>query len=298
MPEARDTSASRTLGAERYAEVVRRERGGLLALAERHLTAESATGDAAGHGTGDVAGHGTGGGAAVDRAEELVVEAVFRVWRETLSAAALDSLPERLADAVRRPVAAGRGSAHPARHPMSPGRIRRAVRVLAELPRRQLAALWLAEAEELPVAAVARLLESNHHVVAALLRRARENARSGYLLSQPGEGAPSPECAERRHRMPSHVRGAVSEEDDWEFRRHLADCADCLTHWDRLGRVDEHWPRLLGPALLWLYVVDAPEELVELADAALAVREDPEVNAGSARTPLRVVRRFAARAFG
>ncbi|MBB1242414.1 zf-HC2 domain-containing protein [Streptomyces durbertensis] len=296
MPEARDTSASRTLDAERYAEAVRRERAGLLALAERRLAAGGSVGDAA---TGDVA---TGDAATEDAAlgdaavEELVAEAVFRVWREPLSPAALDLLSELLADAVRRPPAAER-SARSGRAG-SPGELRRAVRVLAALPRRQLAALWLAEAEELPPAAVARLLESNHHVIAALLRRARDNARREHLRAQPAEGAQPPECAARRDSMPAYVRGVVGEQDDWEFRRHLAGCAGCRVHWDRLERADERWPALLGPALLWLYVEEAPAQLAELAYAALSVREDPSVHAGSGRTPLRVVRRFASRAFG
>ncbi|MFF9803435.1 RNA polymerase sigma factor, partial [Streptomyces rochei] len=129
-------------------------------------------------------------------AEDLVAEAHFRVWRRLSAGHEIDNVPAYLMTTVRHLAAAagsavretpqdpqvpeqgargarrdGDSSADPAEQVSSVDLL---VRVLGQLPERWVKALWLAEAEGQPLAAVGSQIGSNQGATAVLLHRARE----------------------------------------------------------------------------------------------------------------------------
>lgn len=75
------------------------------------------------------------------------------------------------------------------------------VRVLGQLPERWVKALWLAEAEGQPLAAIGPQVGTKEGATAVLLHRAREGMRQAYLRVQ--AGAPDdPACQVHWARMP------------------------------------------------------------------------------------------------
>lgn len=189
-------------------------------------------------------------------AEDLVAEACFRVWRRYLGHA-VDDVPGRLAATVRGLVEA---EASPAEVGAAGGaadgglvldgagiRITAGVgdpgrriawvgllsRVLGQLPERWVGALWLAEAEGLPVD----------------VRRARHGMRKAFLREHPGLPA-DPACSVHWNRIPAHILEAHSPNQANDLRSHLDGCADCRSRLAVLTRADGRLPGLVGPALL------------------------------------------------
>ena len=205
-------------------------------------------------------------------AEDLVAEAHFRVWRRLSAGHEIDNVPAYLATTVRNLAAtAGRNARETPQDPQDargpwatepaaptgtdhdPGTRIASVdllaRVLGQLPERWVKALWLAEAEDQPLEAVAKGVGAGRGATAVLLHRAREGMRQAFLRAHPGEPQ-DPACATYWERIPAHVREADSARQSEKLQRHLDDCADCRDRLALLMHANTRLPALVGPALL------------------------------------------------
>jgi RNA polymerase sigma factor (sigma-70 family) len=214
-------------------------------------------------------------------AEDLVAEAHFRVWRRLSAGHEVDNVPAYLMTTVRH-LAATVGSA--AREtPLDPWTAERVEvgvtvedpaerissvdllnRVLGQLPRRWVKALWLAEAEGVPLEDIGRRIGTERGATAVLLHRAREGMRQAFLRAHPG--APSdPDCAPHWDRMPAYVREAATPRQSEHLLAHLDDCADCRARLAVLLRANDRLPALAGPALLVFVLGGSGKFLLPLA---------------------------------
>jgi RNA polymerase sigma factor (sigma-70 family) len=206
------------------------------------------------------------GSAAV--AEDLAAEAHFRVWRRIRAGHVVDNPSAYLTTTVRN-LAAGLGRAQReiardvAELPEDPQRAetlaegpeRRASqvdlisRLLKELPERWAKALWYAEVEDLPMAAVGEHIGASAGTTAVVLTRARERLRQAFLQSQPGRPA-SGECERYWKQMPTIVRATASARRTRSVLDHCDGCEDCRARMLALTEANTRLPLLLGPALL------------------------------------------------
>ncbi|MEV0737432.1 sigma-70 family RNA polymerase sigma factor [Streptomyces sp. NPDC050549] len=202
-------------------------------------------------------------------AEDLVAEAHFRVWRRLSAGHEIDNVPAYLMTTVkhlasaagtavretpRDPQADERTVADPVRlHGDDPAEQVSStdllVRVLEQLPERWVKALWLAEAEGLPLAAIGPQLGTKQGATAVLLHRAREGMRQAFLRAQ--TGAPDdPACQVHWARMPAYVRGGATERQSERLLGHVDGCDDCRARLAALMRANDRLPALVAPALL------------------------------------------------
>ncbi|WP_262055874.1 sigma-70 family RNA polymerase sigma factor [Streptomyces sp. STR69] len=202
-------------------------------------------------------------------AEDLVAEAHFRVWRRLSAGHEIDNVPAYLMTTVkhlasaagaavretpRDPQADERTVADPAHlHGDDPAEQVSStdllVRVLEQLPERWVKALWLAEAEGLPLAAIGPQLGTKQGATAVLLHRAREGMRQAFLRAQ--TGAPDdPACQVHWARMPAYVRGGATERQSERLLGHVDGCDDCRARLAALMRANDRLPALVAPALL------------------------------------------------
>ncbi|MGW3035571.1 sigma-70 family RNA polymerase sigma factor [Streptomyces sp. NPDC001178] len=216
-------------------------------------------------------------------AEDLVAEAHFRVWRRLAAGHEIDNVPAYLMTTVRHlAIAAGsavretprdphgeeRGEtdAHP--HTDDPAErvssVDLVVRVLGQLPERWVKALWLAEAEGQPLAAIGPQLGTKEGATAVLLHRAREGMRQAFLRTQ--TGAPDdPACQVYWARMPAYVRGAATAKQSERLLGHVDACDDCRARLAALMSANDRLPALVGPALLVFAVGGAGKFLLAFA---------------------------------
>ncbi|MCX5206230.1 sigma-70 family RNA polymerase sigma factor [Streptomyces sp. NBC_00237] len=223
-------------------------------------------------------------------AEDLVAEAHFRVWRRLSAGHSVDNVPAYLTTTVRNlATTVGRSSRESPQDPQDthgpwgaepvdatgadhdPGTRIASVdllaRVLKQLPERWVKVLWLAEAEDRPLEAVAREVGAGRGATAVLLHRAREGMRQAFLRAYPGTPV-NPACDAHWERIPAHVRGMDSERQSDKLQRHLGDCADCRDRLAVLMQANTRLPALVGPALLIFVLGGAAKFLVPTAGAA------------------------------
>ncbi|WP_406455132.1 sigma-70 family RNA polymerase sigma factor [Streptomyces sp. NBC_01622] len=202
-------------------------------------------------------------------AEDLVAEAHFRVWRRLSAGHEIDNVPAYLMTTVKHLAsAAGAAVRETPRDPQADERTVAdsahlhgddpaeqvsstdlLVRVLEQLPERWVKALWLAEAEGLPLAAIGPQLGTKQGATAVLLHRAREGMRQAFLRAQ--TGAPDdPACQVHWARMPAYVRGGATERQSERLLGHVDACADCRARLAALMRANDRLPALVAPALL------------------------------------------------
>ncbi|WP_329336021.1 sigma-70 family RNA polymerase sigma factor [Streptomyces sp. NBC_00663] len=208
-------------------------------------------------------------------AEDLVAEAHFRVWRRLSEGHEIDNVPAYLMTTVRNLATAAAGTAvrETPRDPHSDERVvvpaqgtpaqapgggdpaeqvssvDLLVRVLGQLPERWVKALWLAEAEGQPLAAIGPQVGTKEGATAVLLHRAREGMRQAYLRVQ--AGAPDdPACQVHWARMPAYVRGTATERQSERLLGHVDTCDDCRARLAALMTANDRLPALVGPALL------------------------------------------------
>ncbi|MFF4586356.1 sigma-70 family RNA polymerase sigma factor [Streptomyces sp. NPDC001388] len=199
-------------------------------------------------------------------AEDLVAEAHFRVWRRLAEGHEIDNVPAYLRTTVRHlAIASGTAVRETPRDPHTderaePGtpqgdpaeqvsQVDLVVRVLGQLPERWVKALWLAEAEGQPLAAIGPQLGTKEGATAVLLHRAREGMRQAFLRTQ--SGAPDdPACQVHWARMPAYVRGAATPRQGERLLGHVDGCADCRARLAALMRANDRLPALVAPALL------------------------------------------------
>ncbi|MDN3024798.1 sigma-70 family RNA polymerase sigma factor [Streptomyces sp. S.PB5] len=201
-------------------------------------------------------------------AEDLVAEAHFRVWRRLAAGHEIDNVPAYLMTTLRRlasaagsvvretpqdPQAAAGEQAEVGRHGDDPAEqvssVDMVVRVLGQLPERWVKALWLAEAEGQPLAAIGPQLGTKEGATAVLLHRAREGMRQAFLKEQ--TGAPEdPACQVHWARMPAYVRGAASARQSERLLGHVDACDDCRARLAALMSANDRLPAMVGPALL------------------------------------------------
>ena len=202
-------------------------------------------------------------------AEDLVAEAHFRVWRRLSAGHEIDNVPAYLMTTVKHlATAAGSAARETPRDPQADERAEGnhahvhggdpaeqvsstdlLVRVLEQLPERWVKALWLAEAEGLPLAAIGPQLGTKQGATAVLLHRAREGMRQAFLREQ--TGAPDdPACQVHWARMPAYVRGAATERQSERLLGHVDACDDCRARLAALMRANDRLPALVAPALL------------------------------------------------
>ncbi|MGW1751934.1 sigma-70 family RNA polymerase sigma factor [Streptomyces sp. NPDC002092] len=215
-------------------------------------------------------------------AEDLVAEAHFRVWRRLAAGHEIDNVPAYLMTTVRHlAIAAGSAvretprdphgeepvdtDAHP--HTDDPAErvssVDLVVRVLGQLPERWVKALWLAEAEGQPLAAIGPQLGTKEGATAVLLHRAREGMRQAFLRTQ--TGAPDdPACQVYWARMPAYVRGAATAKQSERLLGHMDACDDCRARLAALMSANDRLPALVGPALLVFAVGGAGKFLLAL----------------------------------
>ncbi|WP_427920188.1 sigma-70 family RNA polymerase sigma factor [Streptomyces sp. cg40] len=204
-------------------------------------------------------------------AEDLVAEAHFRVWRRLSAGHEIDNVPAYLMTTVKHLASAAGGAARET--PLDPEVGERVgaqrvhdqvhggdpaeqvsstdllVRVLEQLPERWVKALWLAEAEGLPLAAIGPQLGTKQGATAVLLHRAREGMRQAFLRAQ--TGAPDdPACQVHWARMPAYVRGGATERQSERLLGHVDACDDCRARLAALMRANDRLPALVAPALL------------------------------------------------
>ncbi|MES5824422.1 sigma-70 family RNA polymerase sigma factor [Streptomyces sp. RG80] len=200
-------------------------------------------------------------------AEDLVAEAHFRVWRRLAAGHEIDNVPAYLMTTVRHLAsAAGAGAGRetprdpqgdervevpaqggdPAEHVSSVDLV---VRVLGQLPERWVKALWLAEAEGQPLAAIGPQLGTKEGATAVLLHRAREGMRQAFLQVQTGAPA-DPACQVHCARMPAYVRGSATARQSERLLGHVDACDDCRARLAALMSANDRLPALVGPALL------------------------------------------------
>ncbi|WP_329214513.1 zf-HC2 domain-containing protein [Streptomyces sp. NBC_01485] len=203
-------------------------------------------------------------------AEDLVAEAHFRVWRRLSEGHEIDNVPAYLKTTVRHLAMAPGGAARetprdpqtedraePAGHGADPAEqvssVDLVVRVLGQLPERWVKALWLAEAEGQPLAAIGPQLGTKDGATAVLLHRAREGMRQAFLRAQ--TGAPQdPACQVHWARMPAYVRGGATARQSERLLGHVDACDDCRKLLASLMQANDRLPALVGPALLVLAV--------------------------------------------
>ena len=226
-------------------------------------------------------------------AEDLVAEAHFRVWRRLAAGHEIDNVPAYLMTTVRHlAIAAGSAVRETPRDPHGEERVETdghphaddpaeqvssvdlVVRVLGQLPERWVKALWLAEAEGQPLAAIGPQLGTKEGATAVLLHRAREGMRQAFLRTQ--TGAPDdPACQVHWARMPGYVRGAATAKQSERLLGHVDACDDCRARLAALMSANDRLPALVGPALLVLAVGGAGKFLLAFtagsAGAATAV---------------------------
>ena len=204
-------------------------------------------------------------------AEDLVAEAHFRVWRRLSAGHEIDNVPAYLMTTVKHlATAAGSAARETPRDPQVDERTDvdhvhvhaqggdpaeqvsstdLLVRVLEQLPERWVKALWLAEAEGLPLAAIGPQLGTKQGATAVLLHRAREGMRQAFLREQ--TGAPDdPACQVHWARMPAYVRGGATERQSERLLGHVDACDDCRARLAALMRANDRLPALVAPALL------------------------------------------------
>ncbi|MEU1178582.1 sigma-70 family RNA polymerase sigma factor [Streptomyces sp. NPDC005820] len=202
-------------------------------------------------------------------AEDLVAEAHFRVWRRLAEGHEIENVPAYLRTTVRHlAIASGTAVRETPRDPQADERAERAepgghegdpaeqvsqvdlvVRVLGQLPERWVKALWLAEAEGQPLAAIGPQLGTKEGATAVLLHRAREGMRQAFLRTQ--TGAPEdPACQVHWARMPAYVRGAATPRQGERLLGHVDACDDCRARLAALMRANDRLPAIVAPALL------------------------------------------------
>ncbi|MDT7843725.1 sigma factor [Streptomyces justiciae] len=220
-------------------------------------------------------------------AEDLVAEAHFRVWRRLAEGHEIENVPAYLMTTVRHLASAAAGTAvrETPRDPQSDERgevpaqtrgcadpaeqvsaVDLLVRVLGQLPERWVKALWLAEAEGQPLAAIGPQVGTKDGATAVLLHRAREGMRQAFLRTQ--TGAPDdPACQVHWARMPAYVRGAATERQSERLLGHVDACDDCRARLAALMSANDRLPALVGPALL-VFVAGGAGKYVLTAAAA------------------------------
>ncbi|RSO34905.1 RNA polymerase subunit sigma-70, partial [Streptomyces sp. WAC 06725] len=221
-------------------------------------------------------------------AEDLVAEAHFRVWRRIRSGHHIDNVPAYLRTTIRH-LAATVGAAAAREIPQDPedgghawpvtgpaaesadpaqriAYVDLLARVMEQLPRRWVTALWLAEAEDQPLEAVGEAIGAGKGATAVLLHRAREGLRQAFLGTVPGT-PDDPACERYWERLPAYVRGETTAKQTEAIAGHLTDCADCRTRRMLLTRANDRLPALTGPALLVLLAGGSAKFLVPLAAA-------------------------------
>ncbi|MCX5332215.1 sigma factor [Streptomyces sp. NBC_00140] len=222
----------------------------------------------------------------VHTAEDLVAEAHFRVWRRLAAGHGIDNVPAYLMTTVRHLASAagsavretpqdpqageqaeaGRHGDDPAEHVSSVDMV---VRVLGQLPERWVKALWLAEAEGQPLAAIGPQLGTKEGATAVLLHRAREGMRLAFLRTQ--TGAPDdPACQVHWARMPAYVRGSATARQSDRLLGHVDACDDCRARLAALMSANNRLPALVGPALLVFAVGGTGKFLLGFAGTATA----------------------------
>lgn len=227
-------------------------------------------------------------------AEDLVAEAHFRVWRRLSAGHEIDNVPAYLMTTVRhlaatvgsnaaretpqdpqdppsrpeRVVSQGRHVDDPAEQVSSVDLL---VRVLGQLPDRWVKALWLAEAEGQPLAAIGPQIGTGtkEGATAVLLHRAREGMRQAFLREQPGR-PDNTACEPYWVRMPAYVRGTATRRQSDQLLAHADTCDDCRHRLAVLMRTNDRLPALVGPALLVLVVGGTGKYLLSLAAAGHA----------------------------
>lgn len=219
-------------------------------------------------------------------AEDLVAEAHFRVWRRLSAGHEVDNVPAYLMTTVRH-LAATVGSA--ARElpldPLTAERVEVSVtaedpaervssvdllnRVLGQLPQRWVKALWLAEAEGVPLEDIGRRIGAKRGATAVLLHRAREGMRQAFLRAHPGTPS-DPACEAHWDRMPAYVREAATPRQSEHLLAHLDDCADCRARLAALMQANDRLPALVGPALLIFVLGGSGKFLLPLAAGSTA----------------------------
>ncbi|MFF1294155.1 MULTISPECIES: sigma factor [unclassified Streptomyces] len=219
-------------------------------------------------------------------AEDLVAEAHFRVWRRLAAGHRIDNVPAYLMTTLRHLASAtgsavretpldpqageqaeaGRHGDDPAEHVSSVDMV---VRVLGQLPERWVKALWLAEAEGQPLAAIGPQLGTKEGATAVLLHRAREGMRLAFLRTQ--TGAPDdPACQVHWARMPAYVRGSATARQSERLLGHVDACDDCRARLAALMSANNRLPALVGPALLVFAVGGTGKFLLGFAGTATA----------------------------
>ncbi|MDH6214972.1 sigma-70 family RNA polymerase sigma factor [Streptomyces pseudovenezuelae] len=217
-------------------------------------------------------------------ADDIVAEAHFRVWRRLSAGHEIDNVPAYLMTTVRRLATAAGGAGRET--PQDPQADERAeagahghdpaervssvdllTRVLGELPERWVKALWLAEAEGQPLAAIGPQLGTREGATAVLLHRAREGMRQAFLRTQ--TGAPDdPACQVHWARMPAYVRGNATARQSERLLGHVDACDDCRERLALLMQTNSKLPALVGPALLVFVVGGAGRWLLSGAAGA------------------------------
>ncbi|MFD3842091.1 sigma-70 family RNA polymerase sigma factor [Streptomyces sp. NPDC058642] len=219
-------------------------------------------------------------------AEDLVAEAHFRVWRRLAAGHGIDNVPAYLMTTLRH-LASAAGSAvretpldpqsgeqaEAGRHGDDPAEqvscVDMVVRVLEQLPERWVKALWLAEAEGQPLAAIGPQLGTKEGATAVLLHRAREGMRLAFLRTQ--TGAPDdPACQVHWARMPAYVRGSATARQSERLLGHVDACDDCRARLAALMSANNRLPALVGPALLVFAVGGTGKFLLGFAGTATA----------------------------
>ncbi|MEU6144460.1 sigma factor [Streptomyces sp. NPDC047081] len=217
-------------------------------------------------------------------AEDLVAEAHFRVWRRLSAGHEVDNVAAYLTTTVRHLAATVGGTARET--PQDPWATERLgvsvaegdpaerissvdllVRVLGQLPRRWVTALWLAEAEGRPLDDIGRSIGTKRGATAVLLHRAREGMRQAFLRAHPGL-PDDPACQEHWDRIPAYVREAATPRQSAQLLTHLDDCPDCRARLAALMRANDRLPALAGPALLVFVVGGAGRFLIPPAAGA------------------------------
>ncbi|MDX2681575.1 sigma-70 family RNA polymerase sigma factor [Streptomyces soliscabiei] len=214
-------------------------------------------------------------------AEDLVAEAHFRVWRRLSAGHEIDNVPAYLRTTVRHLAMASGSATHetprdprteeraePGRHGEDPAErvagVDLVVRVLGQLPERWVKALWLAEAEGQPLAAIGPQLGTKEGATAVLLHRAREGMRQAFLRAQTGVPE-DPACQVHWARMPAYVRGAATARQQQRLLGHVDACDDCRGLLASLMQANDRLPALVGPALLVLALGGTGKFLLALA---------------------------------
>ncbi|NEA62839.1 sigma-70 family RNA polymerase sigma factor [Streptomyces sp. SID12488] len=226
-------------------------------------------------------------------AEDLVAEAHFRVWRRLSAGHEIDNVPAYLMTTVRH-LAASVGSSSARETPLDPqdrpergervvsqGRhvddpaeqvssVDLLVRVLGQLPDRWVKALWLAEAEGQPLAAIGPQIGTGtkEGATAVLLHRAREGMRQAFLREQPGV-PDNTACEPYWVRMPAYVRGTATRRQSDQILAHADTCDDCRHRLALLMRTNDRLPALVGPALLVLLVGGTGKYLLSFAASSV-----------------------------